>query len=671
MAASMRRRILPRAANDRSSPNFLRLCHHPGVTTAAALLTLPDVLAGRYRPLGTVGRGAIAEVVRARDERTGEEVALKILYPHLGESAAVVERFRREVAIVRRVGHPHVLRIRDVVEADGHLFLVMDFHPGGDLADLLARRRRLPADELRALAGQLAGALAAAHRAGVVHRDVKPSNVLVGPGPALDVRLCDFGLARTAEASGLTTANAVLGTPEYMAPEVITDGHADPRSDIYSLGVVLFEAATGRLPFTGDSPYQLMRGHVDAEPPRARTFAPELPLAFDDAIARALAKDPLDRFATVEDLARAFEDRAPAAGTASLTPPRLAGTTRRSCPRCGGWVVAAAATCADCGARLLRLERPRRGGVRVVVTGPGKPGDRMDATTHVALYKLLDELPAGTVRLGRGRRRAPRLPFYVASGITRASAVALGQRLAALGLTGEFEEGAWKGRRRMLRKVWLLSWRYLAAFGTLSINTFWIHLMPKSWGLLGYLAFQVGLPATMLGTAAVAIAARNASPLVSLRSRLSRSDDFLAPLAQVMPRLASRQDRRLVGQIIERLEQIEMAGQAEVAAPLAQRAARVAAAIAELDQRRAHDAAVPADPALALAELRREERTRVVLRADLLRAASRLFDFGLALARAEAAGASEQAARLDQELGDLALALEAEEEIDLLLEVSR
>ena len=125
------------------------------------------------------------------------------------------------------------------------------------------------------------------------------------------MRLCDFGLARTAEFSGLTTANAVLGTPEYMAPEVVTDGHADPRSDIYSLGVVLFEAATGRLPFYGDSPYQLMRQHVDVEAPRARTLAPELPPAIDDAIARALAKDPLDRFAIAEDLARACGGGAP------------------------------------------------------------------------------------------------------------------------------------------------------------------------------------------------------------------------------------------------------------------------------------------------------------------------------------------------------------------------
>jgi serine/threonine-protein kinase len=324
------------------------------------------VAGGRYTVLGSVGRGAIAEVLRARDETSGAVVALKLLYPHLRESAVVVERFRREVDIVRRIAHPHVLAIREVVESDDLLFLVMDYHPGGDLADRLAARGPLAAEGLRTLAAQLCGALAAAHRAGVVHRDVKPSNVLCGPGAALDVRLCDFGLARTGELSGLTTANAVLGTPEYMAPEIITDGHADPRSDIYSLGVVLFEAATGRLPFYGDSPYQLMRQHVDVEAPRASTLVPELPRALDEAIARALAKDPLDRFATADDCARSLATGAHAPARALVARP----APRRPCPACGGWLVEEAGVCADCGASLLHLE-PETPGVDVVVTGPG------------------------------------------------------------------------------------------------------------------------------------------------------------------------------------------------------------------------------------------------------------------------------------------------------------
>src|SRR5690242_6497590 len=131
----------------------------------------------------------------------------------------------------------------------------MELHPGGDLSERLERRRPLDAAGLRALCRQVCGALEAADRAGVVHRDVKPQNILVGQGDELDTRLCDFGLARTADLAGLTTRTTVLGTPAYMAPEVISEAYADPRSDLYSLGVVLFEAATGRLPFLADSPF--------------------------------------------------------------------------------------------------------------------------------------------------------------------------------------------------------------------------------------------------------------------------------------------------------------------------------------------------------------------------------------------------------------------------------
>jgi hypothetical protein len=627
------------------------------VTSAEFAPALPGVLGGRYQLRRALGRGAIAEVVLAGDARTGGEVALKILYPHLRENAPVVERFRREVEVVRRIAHPHVLAVREVVDSDEHLFLVMDYHPGGDLADRLARAGRLAPSDVRRLAGQLCGALAAAHRAGVVHRDVKPSNVLCGPGPALDVRLCDFGLARTADFAGLTTASAVLGTPEYMAPEVITDGHADPRSDVYSLGVVLFEAATGRLPFYGDSPYQLMRQHVDVEAPRARSLAPELPPAVDEAIARALAKDPLDRFATAEDFAAAVA----AEGTAAaLAPARPAALKRRACRRCGGWVVDAAAVCADCGAAMLRLEPEDRGGVDVLVTGPGKTADKIDAGKHVALYKILDELPAGAVATSR-RRRAPRIPFYVARGITVPSAEELVDRLQAIGFTARIEKRSALAIGQVHGKVWAMTGRYMAV-GSITFGMQLFSQLPHAW-MIPVLLSLGGAFSLTLGTTA----ARAARPLVPRRWSRRREASALA-LAATLPRLETRQDRRLCAHVLERLVQLRAGGRDPAVEALGAHAARAAAGLAALDARRSTDASVSPEAEKALEELRREERARVVLRAALLRAASLLDELGTVTARAGSVGAADELARLEGAVQELTFDVDAENELKALLE---
>jgi tRNA A-37 threonylcarbamoyl transferase component Bud32 len=622
---------------------------------------VPERLAGRYRVLGAVGRGAIAEVVRAQDETTGAQVALKILYPHLRESAAVVERFRREVEIVRKIAHPHVLGIHDVVDSDGVLFLVMDYHPGGDLADRLAARRAFAAHEIRDLAAQLCGALAAAHRAGVVHRDVKPSNVLCGPGPGLDARLCDFGLARTAELSGLTTANAVLGTPEYMAPEVIVDGHADPRSDIYSLGIMLFEAATGRLPFYGDSPYQLMRQHVDVEAPRAGTIAADLPPAIDAAIARALAKDPLDRFATVEDLARAIAEDA-----AAMIPvaPAAAAPARRACPKCAGWLVEAAAVCADCGAALLRLEYERRG-VSVVVTGPGRNADKIDAVKQVALYKILDELPAGSVTVPLRGRAAPRVPFYVARGITRGSAASLIARLISIGLHACVAEDELRVVQKAMRdKLWQLTHRPMAGFGI--VATQGMNITPSGWPFWARM-LPFALIATGSGATLVAALRTCRRTIIAPPREAKGSTKAVQRLSQLLARLANRQDRRLVAHVIERLGQIQSLGHADAAQGLAERAAELAAALAAFDERRSAAASVSVEPARALEELRSEEVMRVVVRAELLRASSWLDRFFLGLARANASDAATVADDLRREVDALTEQLDAAAEVAAML----
>ncbi len=614
----------------------------------------PELLAGRYRPVALVGRGAIAQVVRAWDEQTGRDVALKMLHPHLRDNAVVVERFRREVDVVRRIAHPHVLPIHQVVETRRDLFLVMDYHPGGDLADRLARAGRLAPGELVELARQLCGALAAAHRAGVVHRDVKPSNVLCGETERLDVRLCDFGLARTTEASGLTVANAVLGTPEYMAPEVIAEGQADPRSDIYSLGVVLFEAATGRLPFYADSPYQLMRQHLDVEAPRARSLAPALSEPLDWALARALSKDPLDRFATVEDFAAALTEARAAA-------PVVPHPTRAACPACGGWLVQAAATCADCGARTLRLERRPRG-LAVLVTGPGKVGDKLDAVTHSKLSKIVHEMSESesTPR----RRRPPRLPFYVARALTPESATMLEDRLRQIGLaTMVVRPGLW-GAETMRKKARVLFKRSLVLAGSAQI--------------IGNVLPHVGGPSLTLAGISVLFGSAFVSAVGNNRSliRPTRRPSLSPPmdeLTRALAGLSARQDRRLVARVIERLGQVARAGAEPLVAPLAGRAALATRGLVSVDEGRAAGPGLPAGNAVvsALAVLRREEQARMVFRADLLRTASRLDSALIVLARAEASGAEPALAEVEAALDRFSEETSAEHELQQWLNERR
>lgn len=264
------------------------------------------VLEGRYRILGRTARGGMATVYRAFDERLERTVAVKVMHPGIAEDPAFLARFSREAKAAARLSSPYVVAVYDQGVQDGLAFLVMEYVPGRTLRDLIAERGRLtPAEALSVLEPVLV-ALAAAHRAGLMHGDVKPENVLLGDDGA--VKVADFGLARAVEASGQTaTRGVLLGTVAYLAPEQVVSGDGAERSDVYAAGIVLFEVLTGTVPFAGDTAMSVAYRHVHEDVPAPSSRAP-VPAALDRLVLRATARDPEERPADAAALLTELRD---------------------------------------------------------------------------------------------------------------------------------------------------------------------------------------------------------------------------------------------------------------------------------------------------------------------------------------------------------------------------
>jgi len=268
---------------------------------------------GRYQLLECLGSGGMAQVYRARDPLKGTAVAVKVLYPHLTADEGFTARFQREAEAAALLDHPHIIRILDHGSDDGLSYLVMELIDGPSLETVLRQRDEpLSPDEAVRLVATLADALDYAHRQGVVHRDVKPSNILLRGGRLDDPVLTDFGVARIIDATLATAPGTLLGTPTYMSPEQGEGQTGDARSDIYALGIVLYELVTGQPPFQADSPYALILRHIHTPPSSPHTLQPDLSPGLEEAIMRALAKDPVERYPTAVAFASALTRRAAA-----------------------------------------------------------------------------------------------------------------------------------------------------------------------------------------------------------------------------------------------------------------------------------------------------------------------------------------------------------------------
>src|SRR3954453_1518038 len=282
--------------------------------------TTPTILAGRYRVIDRLGSGGMATVYLAEDERLGRKVAVKRLHADSPEDAA--QRFEREAKVGASLSHPNLVTVFDTVADDEGVLIVMEYVAGENLAELMARER-VPAEQAVSILRQVAGALDHAHQAGVVHRDVKPANILISPdGKA---KVVDLGIATASERTQITQAGTVLGTPSYMAPEQLEGGNITKAVDIYALGAVSYELLSGKKARSGRTPVEIAHQIASDPAPDIRGAWTDAPPQAADALQRAMARNPSERPATAGQMARALDDAfkatQPAAAPAAATMP--------------------------------------------------------------------------------------------------------------------------------------------------------------------------------------------------------------------------------------------------------------------------------------------------------------------------------------------------------------
>jgi hypothetical protein len=287
------------------STRLMMAGNSPGVSAMpTSLLNLASALEGRYQVLSELGRGGMGIVYQAYDKQLKEQVAIKLLSPLVSADQEALDRLTREVSLARRVTHPNVIRIHDLSQVNGLHYVSMEYFSGTNLKEHLKRTGPLSLLNAFQILSQICDGLEAAHSQGVIHRDLKSQNIMIGPSG--QIKIIDFGLARSMHLAGMTATGLIMGTPEYMSPEQVAGKQVDERADIYALGVILFEMLTGRVPFTGDSAIAVGFQQLKDPPPRPRSVNPQIPEEVERIILKALEKDPIDRYRTVGEMRQEF-----------------------------------------------------------------------------------------------------------------------------------------------------------------------------------------------------------------------------------------------------------------------------------------------------------------------------------------------------------------------------
>ena len=270
--------------------------------TAEGIMQPGSSFGARYRIESLLGEGGMGSVYKAYDSELGRTVALKLVKPELATSPQIMQRFKQELLLASKITHKNILRIHDLGDVDGIKFISMVFVEGADLFSLIEESGGLPLDRALKFAKQLCAALEAAHDEGVVHRDLKPQNILIDKADNLYVS--DFGLAKSLapDLAAMTRVGQVLGTPRYMSPEQVEAKEVDHRSDLYSLGLIFYEMFTATLPFRGESTLQLMYKHVNEAPPDPRTCGRTCRAYIANVILKCLQKDPANRYQSAREI---------------------------------------------------------------------------------------------------------------------------------------------------------------------------------------------------------------------------------------------------------------------------------------------------------------------------------------------------------------------------------
>jgi serine/threonine-protein kinase len=263
-------------------------------------LSTGSTFAGRYQIIEELGKGGMGKVYRALDKKLGEEVALKLIKPEIASDRETIQRFSNELKLARKIAHRNVGKMYELMEAEGTHFITMEYVPGQDLRALIRQTGQLTAAKALSIARQVCEGLAEAHALGVVHRDLKPGNILIDKDG--NARIMDFGIARSLQGKGITGAGVMIGTPEYMSPEQVEGKEADQRSDIYSLGIILYEMLTGRVPFEGDTPLAIAVKHKTEVPRDPQLVNAQIPEDLSRVVLKCLEKDKEKRYQGADEL---------------------------------------------------------------------------------------------------------------------------------------------------------------------------------------------------------------------------------------------------------------------------------------------------------------------------------------------------------------------------------